>query len=260
VRKWLKPGAPGYDVKALEALSPPAFAENAARLKVFIFHGDADPVVPVEDSRRMVARFKALGWLGKTVTYTEYPGVDHRAWVPAYEGARLLRALAEIKRDPKAPKTAPKPVPPGQGITGLFATSAPRERPHLYVYGTHGAPDAVAAARALATALADWGPGISARFPVKADTAVTDEDEASFELVLVGAPPLNVLAAGVAGASAPAGDGAYRLVAPSPRGKEHHVLVLGALTPTGFGLLRPFAHRAPDDWAPESNVAFTRLP
>jgi dienelactone hydrolase len=263
VRKWLKPGAPGTDVKALEALSPPAFAENAAKLKIFIFHGDADPVVPVEDSRRMVARFKALGWLGKTVTYTEYPGVDHRAWVPAYEGARLLRALAEIKRDPKAPKKAPKPVPEGQGITGIFAKSAPRERPHLYVYGTHGAPDAVAAARTLATALADWGPGVSARFVVKADTAVTDDDKAHFELVLVGAAPLNALAAAIAVPGPPVADPvtwAYRLVAPSPFGKGHHVLVMGALTPAGFDLLRPFARSDPDNWAPESNVAYARLP
>ncbi len=260
VRKWLKPDAPGYDVKALEALSPPAFAENAARLKVFIFHGDADPVVPVEDSRRMVARFKALGWLGKTVTYTEYPGVDHRAWVPAYEGARLLRALAEVKRDPKAPKVAPKPLPLGQGITGIFARSAPREHPHLYVYGTHGAPEVVVAARSLATTLADWGPGIAARFAVKADTAVTAEDKARFDLVLVGAAPLNALATGVAGASPPTGDGAYRLVAPSPFGKDHHVLVFGALTPAGFDLLRPLVHNDAENWAPESNVAMLRLP
>jgi hypothetical protein len=234
-------------------------------LKVFIFHGDADPVVPVEDSRRMVARFKALGWLGKTVTYTEYPGVDHRAWVPAYEGARLLRTLAGIKRDPKAPRAASKPVPAGQGITGIFARSAPQERPHLYVYGTHGAPEAVAAARALAEALADWGPGISAHFVVKADSAVTDEEKARFNLVLVGAAPLNALAAGVAGApAAPTGDvaapWAYRLVAPSPFAKDHHVLVLGALAPAGFELLRPFARREPDNWAPESNVALVRLP
>ena len=46
------------DLKALDALSPLAFAENAAHLRVFIFHGDADPVVPVTDSRRMVERFR----------------------------------------------------------------------------------------------------------------------------------------------------------------------------------------------------------
>ncbi len=83
-----------YDLARLAALSPPAIAENAAHLQVFIFHGDKDPTVPVEDSRKMVARFEALGWLGKNVHYTEYPGVAHPAWVPAYRDAQLLRALA----------------------------------------------------------------------------------------------------------------------------------------------------------------------
>ena len=112
VRKWIAPAERGdYDEAALEALSPPAFAENAAGLRVFIFHGDADPVVPVADSRRMAARFKALGWLGKTVTYTEYPGVDHHAWTRAYAGAELLRTLAGIARDPKAPQGGAQAVP-----------------------------------------------------------------------------------------------------------------------------------------------------
>ncbi|HEX4403294.1 MAG TPA: prolyl oligopeptidase family serine peptidase [Polyangia bacterium] len=251
VRKWIKPEEAGdYDLKALEALSPLAFAENAARLRVFIFHGDADPVVPVTDSRRMVERFKALGWLGKTVTYTEYPGVDHHAWVPAYKDAALLRTLAEIKRDPKAPSSAPKRFPADRAVPALFGKSAPRERPHIYVYGTHGAPDAVAAARTFAETMADWGPGVSARFAVKSDVEVSADDKAHRDLVLVGAAPFNALAPA---ARPVAGDAAFRLVTKSPFAKDHRMLVLGAATPAGFARLRRFAVHNTDHWAPESN-------
>ena len=251
VRKWIKPAELGdYDLKALEAVSPPAFAENAAHLRVFIFHGDADPVVPVSDSRRMVERFKALGWLGKSVMYTEYPGVDHRAWVPAYKDAALLRTLAAIERDPKAPPTARKPFPADRAAPGLFGKSPPRERPHVYVYGTHGAPEAVGAARALADALADWGRGVAARFTVEADDAVTADQKARFDLVVVGAAPLNALAPA---ARTAAGDAAFRLVTKSPFGKDRRMLVMGAATPAGFAKLRRFAVHNGDHWAPESN-------
>ena len=92
------------DPAALEALSPLALAKNAARMQVFIFHGAKDPTVPVGDSRRMVERYKALGWLGKNVQYTEYPDVGHESWAPAYKDAALVRKLAAIRRDPRAPK------------------------------------------------------------------------------------------------------------------------------------------------------------
>jgi dienelactone hydrolase len=251
VRKWIAPSEVGdYDLAALEALSPPAFAENAAGLRVLIFHGDADPIVPVGDSRRMAARFKALGWLGKSVTYTEYPGVDHRAWVPAYQDAQLLRTLAASRRDPKAPAAARKPVPAGRALVGLFGKSLPRERPHLYVYGTHGAPEAVTAARALAGRLADWGPGVAAHFAVKSDVEVTEDEKARFDLVLVGAAPLNALAPAV---RTTVGDAAFRAVMKSPFSSEHRVLVMGAISAVGLARLGRFAVSNADHWAPESN-------
>lgn len=51
-------------------------------IPVWVFHGDADKTVPVEESRRLVAALKIVG---ADVHYTEYPGVDHgetprRAW------------------------------------------------------------------------------------------------------------------------------------------------------------------------------------
>ena len=249
-----------YDLARLAALSPPAIAENAAHQQLFIFHGDKDPTVPVEDSRQMVARYEALGWLGKNVHYTEYPGVQHSAWIPAYKDAALLRTLAAIKRDPAAPGTPLSPPPPGEAIPGMVGKSVPREHPHLYVYGTNGPPEAVAAARALATHLADWGPMIAARFPVKSDREVTAADHAKFNLVLVGAAPFNALAGALTVPmpdARPLADRAFRAVVPDPRAPSRYALVFGALTPSGFARLQRFARHNQDSWVPESNRPFT---
>ncbi|HUK90395.1 MAG TPA: dienelactone hydrolase family protein [Blastocatellia bacterium] len=72
-------------------LAPPAVDESgdpyltAAKkigsTPVWIFHGGADPVVPVAESQQME---KALKTLGGTVKYTEYPGVGHNSWDRAY--------------------------------------------------------------------------------------------------------------------------------------------------------------------------------
>lgn len=66
------------------ASSSDAFATIAERISgipIWIFHGDADPVVSVEQSRRMTAALRAVG---ADVQYTEFPGVGHNAWDPAY--------------------------------------------------------------------------------------------------------------------------------------------------------------------------------
>jgi poly(3-hydroxybutyrate) depolymerase len=263
-RRMVKPAdAPLYDLDALDRQSPPALAGNAAHMQVFIFHGDKDPTVPVADSRKMVERFRQLGMLGKNVRYTEYPGVGHDAWKPAYKDAALLRTLAAIKRDPAAPKAAVPEPAECTAVPGLFGKSEPRQHPHLYVYGTHGAAEAVAAARKLATALADWGPMVGARFSVKADVDVTDDDRARYWFVLVGAAPFNSIARTIAMPDGrPVGDRAFRAMSEAPRmlgGKFRCSLTLGALTPRGFDRLARFAHYNRDSWGPEANRPFVLL-
>lgn len=54
---------------------------------VWIFHGGADPTVPVAESQRMAEAMKALGG---EVHYTEYPGVGHNSWDNAYAEAELI--------------------------------------------------------------------------------------------------------------------------------------------------------------------------
>ena len=59
----------------------PATADRFKDVPLWVAHGDADPAVPVERSREMVAALRAAG--GSPI-YVEYPGVDHFSWVPAY--------------------------------------------------------------------------------------------------------------------------------------------------------------------------------
>ncbi|MGD1856504.1 MAG: prolyl oligopeptidase family serine peptidase [Leptolyngbyaceae cyanobacterium] len=61
-------------------------AQRLREIPIWIFHGDADTVVPVEESRRMAA---ALADLGADVQYSELPGVGHNAWDPAYSQEAL---------------------------------------------------------------------------------------------------------------------------------------------------------------------------
>ena len=57
-----------------------AVAQQISHLPIWIFHGDADPIIPVEQSRGMASALKALG---ADVQYTEFPRVGHNA-APAY--------------------------------------------------------------------------------------------------------------------------------------------------------------------------------
>jgi predicted peptidase len=63
-----------------------AVARRVRGMPVRLFHGDADTVVPVDQSRRM---FAALKDIGADVAYTELPGVGHNAWDDAYGRAAL---------------------------------------------------------------------------------------------------------------------------------------------------------------------------
>jgi predicted peptidase len=66
------------------------YAEVARRVgstPVWMFHGDVDQAVPVEESRKMSEAIKAAGG---NVKYTEYPGVNHNSWDRAYAEPELV--------------------------------------------------------------------------------------------------------------------------------------------------------------------------
>jgi predicted peptidase len=61
-------------------------------IPIWIFHGDADTVIPVEHSRSMAAK------LGARTKYTEFAGVGHNSWDPAYGTTDVVDWLVRQKR------------------------------------------------------------------------------------------------------------------------------------------------------------------
>lgn len=59
-----------------------------------IYHGDADPVVPVQFSRDAYTTLKAKG---ADVQYIELPGVDHNSWTPAFNKDDFMEWLFKKK-------------------------------------------------------------------------------------------------------------------------------------------------------------------
>lgn len=72
-----------------------AIAKQLRSVPTWIFHGDADQNVSVEESRRMASALRAVG---ANVHYTELAGVDHSAWDPAYEDSEMVRWLLSQRR------------------------------------------------------------------------------------------------------------------------------------------------------------------
>ena len=70
-------------------------ARQVAGVPAWIVHGGADPVVPVEASRRMAA---ALTAAGSPVHYVELPGVGHDAWDVAFGDAAMVEWLFAQRR------------------------------------------------------------------------------------------------------------------------------------------------------------------
>ena len=89
-------GTPYPAIAPASAPDPYAYvAKQVSSLPIWIFHGDADPAISVEESRHMFAALKALG---ANVQYTELPGVDHNAWDPAYGRADLIAWMLTQRR------------------------------------------------------------------------------------------------------------------------------------------------------------------
>ena len=89
-------GVPYPAIAPASTPDPYAFvAKRVAPLPIWVFHGDADKSVSVEESRKMVAALEAIG---ANVQYTEFPGVGHNAWDPAYDRADLMEWTLKQKR------------------------------------------------------------------------------------------------------------------------------------------------------------------
>jgi poly(3-hydroxybutyrate) depolymerase len=85
----------------------PDQAKKIVHIPIWIFHGELDRVVPTIASRNMEAALKKAG--GKP-TYTEYAGVRHNSWTPAYAEEKLWTWLFAQKRKDIKSKLTPKQV------------------------------------------------------------------------------------------------------------------------------------------------------
>lgn len=72
-----------------------AVAKPIAALPIRMFHGDADKVIPVEESRKMVA---ALRQAGADVEYVELAGAGHFAWDIVYDRADLIEWMLKQRK------------------------------------------------------------------------------------------------------------------------------------------------------------------
>ncbi len=80
------------------------YAETARRIgptPVWIFHGAEDPLVLVDESRKMAEALRATGVDAK---YTEYPGVGHDSWVSAYADPKLPEWMSKQRLPPPSPQ------------------------------------------------------------------------------------------------------------------------------------------------------------
>ncbi|HYF30847.1 MAG TPA: dienelactone hydrolase family protein [Chitinophagaceae bacterium] len=87
---WRKPGffAAAFPICGGGAESTAAI--YGKDFPIWIFHGAKDPVVDVNDSRKMTA---ALKQAGADVRYSEYPAVGHDSWTNAFAEPELLAWL-----------------------------------------------------------------------------------------------------------------------------------------------------------------------
>jgi predicted peptidase len=74
---------------AAKGFAGPVKAENMRRLPVWAFHGAKDPVVPIEESERMVKALKEAQC--KEVKFTVYPEAQHDAWTQTYNNPELYK-------------------------------------------------------------------------------------------------------------------------------------------------------------------------
>lgn len=93
---WRKPNFFAAAFPICGGGNPSTVSLYGKNFPVWIFHGDKDQVVDVNDSRKMVAALKVAEAKAK---YTEYPGVKHDSWKKAFQEPQLLPWLFSQKKN-----------------------------------------------------------------------------------------------------------------------------------------------------------------
>ena len=70
-----------------------AYAEKLNNIPIWIFHGENDPIVPVENSRQMAKALKAVG--NDRARYTELQNTGHVSLNSAFSDPELFKWLSE---------------------------------------------------------------------------------------------------------------------------------------------------------------------
>lgn len=96
-------------------------APRAKDVALWAFHGGADAVVPVAQTRNMVAAIKAAGG---SPLYSEYPTIGHDSWTNAYLEPELLPWLFAQKR--------------GQAIVAFAKIAPPLAEPPFNLFPGEG--------------------------------------------------------------------------------------------------------------------------
>ena len=95
------PRAAGMDLPPAYFGTAGALADGIGDLPIWLFHGDADDVVPAEQTREME---RALAALGHPPKVTIYPGVNHNSWDRAYAEEELSGWLLAQRRSRSRPQ------------------------------------------------------------------------------------------------------------------------------------------------------------
>jgi predicted peptidase len=86
-------------VTAIPATTPDPYmytAQHLSGVPIWVFHGSADPNVPVSGARQLVADLRSLG---APVKYTEYAGAGHDVWDMTYADPAVWEWMfAQAKR------------------------------------------------------------------------------------------------------------------------------------------------------------------
>ncbi|PYS12804.1 MAG: hypothetical protein DMG15_13130 [Acidobacteria bacterium] len=72
---------------ALCGAGDPSQAYRLAKMPIWAFHGARDPIIPVAESRKMIAAIRKAGGHPR---YTEYRSLAHEIWLPAFTEPDLV--------------------------------------------------------------------------------------------------------------------------------------------------------------------------
>ena len=77
----------------------PYLMRGLGHLPIWVFHGDQDTAVPLEESERLVRVLKSIG--NEKVRFTVFPKTGHNSWTQAYAMDELFEWMLARKRPPE---------------------------------------------------------------------------------------------------------------------------------------------------------------